>query len=51
MAMADLDRTFTTKRGNTIDIRYVMIHMIEDYARHNGHADIPRELIDGTTGE
>ena len=51
MAKAVLDRTFTTKRGNTIDVRYIMIHMIEEYARHNGHADILRELTDGTTGE
>jgi hypothetical protein len=27
----------------------VMLHMIEEYAQHNGHADILRELIDGTT--
>lgn len=33
------------------DVRWVMIHMIEETARHNGHADIIRELIDGTTGE
>ena len=51
MANADLDTTFTTKRGNTIDVRYIMIHMIEEYARHNGQADILRELTDGTTGE
>ena len=51
MAKADLDTTFTTKRGNTIDVRYIMVHMIEEYARHNGHADILRELTDGTTGE
>ena len=47
----DLDRTITTKRGNTIDIRWIMIGHITEYARHNGHADIMRELIDGTTGE
>jgi Protein of unknown function (DUF664) len=51
MARADLDRTFTTKRGNTLDVRYAVIHMVEEYARHNGHADILRELLDGTTGE
>jgi hypothetical protein len=32
-------------------LRYVITHMIEEYARHNGHADLLRERIDGTTGE
>ncbi|BDM69769.1 hypothetical protein HEK616_32560 [Streptomyces nigrescens] len=32
-------------------LRYVLTHMIEEYARHNGHADMLREQIDGATGE
>ncbi|MGW7102460.1 DinB family protein [Streptomyces sp. NPDC054838] len=32
-------------------LRYVLAHMIEEYARHNGHADLLREVIDGVTGE
>jgi hypothetical protein len=32
-------------------LRWVTIHLIEEYARHNGHADLLRERIDGTTGE
>ena len=32
------------------DLRWVYAHMIEEYARHNGHADLIRELIDGSTG-
>lgn len=32
-------------------MRYVLAHMIEEYARHNGHADLLRERLDGTTGE
>ncbi|TDO67551.1 uncharacterized protein DUF664 [Kribbella sp. VKM Ac-2571] len=32
-------------------LRYLYIHMIEEYARHNGHADLLRERIDGATGE
>jgi hypothetical protein len=28
----------------------MMVHMIEEYARHNGHADLIREQIDGVTG-
>ncbi|MFF9171582.1 MULTISPECIES: DinB family protein [unclassified Streptomyces] len=36
--------------GVEVSLRWVLIHMIEEYARHNGHADILRERIDGTTG-
>ena len=50
-ADVDLDATITTKRGRVMDIRCVMIGMIIEYARHNGHADILREIIDGVTGE
>lgn len=32
-------------------VRWIVLHMIEETARHNGHADIMRELIDGETGE
>ncbi|MFB7180737.1 DinB family protein [Streptomyces sp. NPDC056257] len=32
-------------------LHYILTHMIEEYARHNGHADLLREAIDGTTGE
>lgn len=33
-----------------VSLRLVMLHMIHEYARHNGHADLLREAIDGTTG-
>ncbi len=33
------------------NLRWVLVHLIEEYARHNGHADLIRERIDGTTGE
>ncbi|WP_137991329.1 DinB family protein [Streptomyces vilmorinianum] len=36
---------------DTYSLRYVLAHMIEEYARHNGHADLLRERIDGVTGE
>ncbi|MGW2047558.1 DinB family protein [Streptomyces sp. NPDC001858] len=36
--------------GVEVSLRWVLIHMVEEYARHNGHADILRERIDGTTG-
>jgi uncharacterized damage-inducible protein DinB len=32
-------------------LRWILVHMIEEYARHNGHADLIRESIDGVTGE
>jgi Protein of unknown function (DUF664) len=34
-----------------LDIRWIFVHMIEEYARHNGHADLLREAIDGVTGD
>ena len=33
------------------DVRWLFVHMIEEYARHNGHADFLREAIDGVTGD
>lgn len=33
-----------------VSLRWILIHMIEEYARHNGHADLLRECIDGATG-
>ncbi|MBD0741313.1 DinB family protein [Streptomyces sp. CBMA152] len=38
-------------RGETISLRYVLTHMIEEYARHNGHADLLREAVDGVVDE
>jgi uncharacterized damage-inducible protein DinB len=37
--------------GDDVTLRWIMIHMIEEYARHNGHADLLRERIDGVTGD
>ncbi len=37
--------------GERFSLRWVMVHMTEEYARHNGHADLLRERIDGSTGE
>ncbi|MFD9337616.1 DinB family protein [Streptomyces sp. NPDC060028] len=38
-------------RGEEFSLRWVYTHMIEEYARHNGHADLLREHIDGSTGD
>jgi uncharacterized damage-inducible protein DinB len=37
--------------GDRISLRELLVHMIEEYARHNGHADLLRERIDGRTGQ
>ena len=37
--------------GEAFSLRWIVTHMIEEYARHNGHADLIRESIDGETGE
>ncbi|TXS28639.1 DUF664 domain-containing protein, partial [Streptomyces sp. ms191] len=37
--------------GETFNLRWIYTHMIEEYARHNGHADLLRERIDGATGD
>ena len=34
-----------------VSLRWVLVHMIEEYARHNGHADLLRQAVDGATGE
>jgi uncharacterized damage-inducible protein DinB len=38
------------RTGGPISLRWIMLHMIEETARHNGHADLLREAIDGATG-
>ena len=37
--------------GSTVALREVIVHMIEEYARHAGHADLLRERIDGRVGQ
>ncbi|MET7970008.1 DinB family protein [Micromonospora sp. NPDC005305] len=50
-----LDHTFRRPRrdgtADDMNLRWVYVHMIEEYARHNGHADLIRERIDGVTGD
>ncbi|NUT12028.1 MAG: DUF664 domain-containing protein, partial [Nonomuraea sp.] len=41
----------TNERGERVTLRWVLIHMIEETARHVGHMDIVRELIDGASGD
>ena len=49
-AKLSLDDEFTVEGRPTKSVRWVYLHMIEEYARHNGHADLLRERIDGRTG-
>jgi uncharacterized damage-inducible protein DinB len=39
------------RTGSTFSLRWILVHMIEEYARHNGHADLIRQSIDGQLGE
>ncbi|CAM5604047.1 hypothetical protein GCM10010222_44950 [Streptomyces tanashiensis] len=39
------------RSGERFNLRWIYLHMIEEYARHNGHADLIRERIDGATGD
>jgi uncharacterized damage-inducible protein DinB len=40
-----------SRNGEPVSLRWILVHMIEEYARHNGHADLLRERIDGAKGE
>jgi hypothetical protein len=50
---ADLARGITgdTPDQGKVSLREVLVHMVEEYARHNGHADLLRERIDGRVGQ
>jgi Protein of unknown function (DUF664) len=50
-SLDDLSAGTSSRTGNRWDLRWVLLHMIEETARHAGHADLLREAIDGTTGE
>jgi uncharacterized damage-inducible protein DinB len=52
VAGLDLESRSQQTRGNgqTVTLRFVLLHLIEETARHNGHIDILREVADGVTG-
>ena len=50
-ALDDLSQGKSRFTDEPFTLRWIYTHMIEEYARHNGHADLLRELIDGATGE
>ncbi|MGW2704795.1 DinB family protein [Streptomyces sp. NPDC001340] len=50
-ALDDLSRGRSRFTEEPFNLRWIYTHMIEEYARHNGHADLVRERIDGATGD
>ena len=50
LAGVELDTWFDSPHGR-LTVRFLLAHLLEEYARHNGHADLLREAIDGATGE
>ncbi|MGH3412911.1 MAG: DinB family protein [Marmoricola sp.] len=50
LAEGDLGRT-VEHHGEPVSVRDVLVHVVEEYARHAGHADLLRECIDGRTGQ
>ena len=50
-AADDLGTPGLMRDGRTVQLREVLVHMIEEYARHCGHADLLRERVDGRTGQ
>ena len=51
-AMESLSRrTFRSDPSRRFNLRWILVHMIEEYSRHNGHADLLRESIDGQVGD
>ena len=46
----DFDHTLDTGHGDTFSVRMMYVHLIGEYARHNGHADLIREASTGSPG-
>jgi uncharacterized damage-inducible protein DinB len=47
----DLAGRSNRRTGERASVRWILLHLVEEYARHNGHADLIRESIDGATGD
>jgi uncharacterized damage-inducible protein DinB len=50
VAWLSLDELSKGRYGDPVSLRFIYVHMIAEYARHNGHADLVRERLDGRTG-
>ncbi|MFE9673735.1 DinB family protein [Streptomyces sp. NPDC006259] len=51
LRLDELSRGRSASTGEPFNLRWIYTHMIEEYARHNGHADLLRECVDGVTGD
>ncbi|RZS87618.1 uncharacterized protein DUF664 [Motilibacter rhizosphaerae] len=51
VARTPLGATGEDEEVGTVSLRWVLVHLVEEYARHNGHADLLRERVDGEVGE
>lgn len=49
-SLDDLSVNVRPRTGQRVNVRWILLHMIEETARHAGHADLLREAIDGTRG-
>jgi len=50
VASRTLDDTGRQRNGRIVSLRWILVHMVEEYSRHNGHADLLRQRIDGAVG-
>lgn len=50
-SLDELSKRLVWRDQKQVSLRWVMLHMLEEIARHNGHADLLREAVDGVTGE
>ena len=50
MSRRALEATGHQRTGREVSMRWILNHMIEEYSRHNGHADLIRQAVDGATG-
>lgn len=50
VARLQLDHVAHQESGRAVSTRWVLVHLVEEYSRHNGHADLIRERIDGAVG-
>lgn len=51
VALETLSARPDRRTGESFNLRWILLHLVEEYARHNGHADLLREAVDGVTGE
>jgi hypothetical protein len=50
-AASDLDVAGRDAYHDAVSLRWVLVHLVEEYGRHNGHADLLRQRIDGAVGQ